>query len=274
MNQEEKLNKLKDILLREQRAESSLIQKKIKEIDDLINIKKNLIVKVNPIIDDKISKFIEDMPATVGPTITESIKNEIKNSQETVVDALYPIIGRMIKKYIQAEFVRLRETIDKEVSKRFSIRKLIRRLKSLFTGVNERDLVINDLQKLEIEQFFIIEKKSGLLVGSFSKNEDTSIDKEMISGMLTAIKSFVEEAFQRGEQALELIEYDMYKIHILNFHLYYFATVVSGVLDSVTRNNLENNLYNLKINLVKDHTNLDLKKLNQKLNRIFKNEFV
>ncbi|MEM7040948.1 MAG: cell envelope biogenesis protein OmpA, partial [Bacteroidota bacterium] len=48
--------------------------------------------------------------------------------------------------------------------------------------------------------------------------------------MLTAIKSFVESAFQGGAQDLETIEYESYKIILHNFHTFYIAVIASGAL--------------------------------------------
>lgn len=49
-------------------------------------------------------------------------------------------------------------------------------------------------------------KESGLLIGSYSRGNIA--DKDMISGMLTAIKSFVEDAFSKEGQDLEDIKFE------------------------------------------------------------------
>jgi len=50
----------------------------------------------------------------------------------------------------------------------------------------------------------------------------------MLAGMLTAIKSFVEDAFMSEEQNLETINYELYTLHIQNFYNYYITAVISG----------------------------------------------
>lgn len=60
--------------------------------------------------------------------------------------------------------------------------------------------------------------------------------------MLTAIKSFVEDAFVKEEQSLELIQYELFNIHIQNFNKYYIAAVISGNFNTQFKNKLENNL--------------------------------
>jgi hypothetical protein len=50
--------------------------------------------------------------------------------------------------------------------------------------------------------------------------------------MLTAIKAFVEDAFQRTEEDLEMIQYGTYKIVVENFPSYYFAAAIKGSIST------------------------------------------
>ena len=243
MDQKEKLKLLKEILLTEDRVFAQSITKKLDTLNNVINQKQKLSQRVDPIVDDKLDEFVKEIPKTLGPTITKTLKEEIKNSQDAVVEALYPIMGKMIKKYIQNEIKMLSERINSQVQSSFSMKTWKRKFKSMFTGIKEEDIILSNLVKPEIEQIFIIEKESGILSGSYSKKE--TIDKDLISGMLTAIKSFVEDAFSAGNQDLESIEYELYNIHIQNFHFYYIAVVVSGAYNQAYKSRLENKLLEL-----------------------------
>jgi hemerythrin len=268
MEQKDKLKLLKEILLTEDRVFAQSITKKIEKLNSVINTKHQLSEKVDPIINDKIIEFVRDMPKTLGPTITKTLKEEIKNSQDAVVEALYPILGKMVKKYIQNEIKMLSESINKQLQSSFTIKGWKRKFKSKVTGVSEEDIIISNLVKPEIEQIFIIEKDSGILSGSFSKKE--TIDKDLISGMLTAIKSFVEDAFSAGNQDLESIEYELYNIHIQNFHFYYIAVVISGAYNQTYKNKLENKLLDFSEKIAKDHVRQQ--DLSKELETYFKNE--
>ncbi len=268
MDQKEKLKLLKDILLTEDRVFAQSITKKIEALNTVINKRNKLSEKVDPIIDDKLDDFVKEIPKTLGPTITKTLKEEIKNSQDAVVEALYPIMGKMIKKYIQNEMKVLSERINSQVQSSFSFKYWQRKFKAMFSGVKEEEIILSNLVKPEIEQIFIIEKDSGILSGSFSKKE--TIDKDMISGMLTAIKSFVEDAFSAGGQDLESIEYELYNIHVQNFHFYYIAVVVSGAYNQTYKNKLENKLLDFSEHIVKDH--VEVEDLSKELEKHFKNE--
>lgn len=242
MSQQNKLHQLKELLLHEDRDEIALLQEKIKQLEGIIEKQEQLAYHVDPIIDKKLEEYTNDIPKKLGPTITESLKNEIANSKDAVVDALFPIIGKMIKKYIQQEFKLLSDKINSQLQKSFSFKGWRRKIKSKVSGIDEESLLINDLGTTEIQEIFIIEKNSGILKGNFSKTN--TIDKEVLSAMLTAIKSFVEDAFKTGNDSLESIEYGLYNIHIQNFNSYYFAVVVHGVFDSAYEAKLEYELLN------------------------------
>ena len=62
------------------------------------SLNEEFVGKVNPIIQEKIEDLRKNFPEYFGDTITKTIKDQIVNSQDQVLDALYPIIGKLIKK--------------------------------------------------------------------------------------------------------------------------------------------------------------------------------
>jgi uncharacterized protein YicC (UPF0701 family) len=121
MTESEKLAKLKELLLNEDRDIAQKILQKLDDLENTVNTHEKLSEKVNPIIDEKLQVFTEEIPHKLGPTITKALSEEIKNSQDKVVEALFPIIGKMIKKYIQQEIALLSDRINSQVQSTFSI---------------------------------------------------------------------------------------------------------------------------------------------------------
>lgn len=246
MTDSEKLIKLKELLLSEDRDFAQNILQKLDSLENTVNTQEKLSEKVNPIIDKKIETFVEEIPTKLGPTIADALTK----SQDKVVEALFPIIGKMIKKYIQQEIKALSDNINNQVQSTFSIKTWQRKIKAIFTGVSEKEIILSEMNQTSVEQIFVIEKGSGLIISSASKQE--SIDEDMIAGMLTAIKSFVEDAFKKDQQSLELIQYELFEIHIQNFTSYYFAVVISGGFDTAFKNKLENKLFDIASNIKSD----------------------
>ena len=240
---EHKLQLLREILLIDDREVARAVAQRLDTISDTLEKKEKLSEKVDPIIEKHLETFVEDIPTTLGPTITKTLKKEIANSKDQVVEALYPIMGKMIKRYIQNEIKLLSENINSKVNNTFTMAALRRKLKALFSGVKESDMIIAESNAPMVNEVFVIEKGSGILMGNYSTTE--TMDKDMVSGMLTAIKSFVEDAFSGGAQKLEAIEYELYTIHIQNFYSFYIAAVVSGNYTRSFESDLENDLLEL-----------------------------
>ncbi|GGD24981.1 cell envelope biogenesis protein OmpA [Hyunsoonleella pacifica] len=262
MNQDEKLNIIKDILLTDERELASSIEKKIKILENTINERKNLSNKVDPIIDEKLKEFVKEIPDTLGPTITEALKEEIKNSKDAVVEALFPILGLMVKRYVQHEMKLLSEKINNQVSNTFSFKRFFRKAKSKASGINESDLLLQEQNNTNIEQIIIVEKGSGLVLAEYSKHK--MADEDMVAGMLTAIKSFAEDAFKKEEQNLQYIEYDLYHIHLQNFSSFYFAVAISGAYNVISKDKLEDKILSFTnkekiVNLLNSKTELTSK---------------
>ncbi len=270
MNQEDKLKILKDILLKDEHEYALSIEEKLLKLEDLITKQNNLSKHIDPILEEKLEEFIKEMPKTLGPTITQTLKEEIKNSQDAVVEALYPIMGKMIKKYIQKEIQILSDNINKSVNNTFSFEAFKRKFWSKKTGVSEADLILQNQFKPKIEQIMVIESGSGLIVSEYSKTKD--IDQDTVAGMLTAIKSFAQDAFTAEMQNLEYIEYENYHIHLQNFSNYYIAVAISGALTATFRSKLEDKLLDFAQNIINktDLKNSDI--FNSKLKAYFENE--
>jgi len=249
MTEDDKLSILKDLLLTDDRVYTESIHAKIKLLEELINEQQKLSGKVNPIIDEKLIEFTRSIPDTLGPTITKTLAEQIKNSKDQVVEALYPIMGKMIKKYISQEISLLTERINTQLEDSFSANNWKRKIRSLLGGVKEEELLLSELESIsQVEQVLVIEKNSGVLLGQYTKRE--TIDKDMVSGMLTAIKSFVEDAFNEKGQNLELIEYELYHIHIQSFVSFYIAVAISGEYNLIFKNKIQDIIFNFTDNFL------------------------
>lgn len=231
MTTDERLKILKELLLTDEKKPENDVLKKIEALE---NRQEHLSERLEPLLEKRLDTFVEEIPQTLGPAITETLKEEIKKSQDAVAEALYPIMGKMIKKYVQAEIKKLNDSINTKISKTFSI-------KNWFKGKNNKNTTGIDYMKDEysahIEQIMVIEKGSGLLKAHYEKR--ATIDKDMLAGMLTAIKSFAEDSYQRGEMELERINYELFTIHLQNFSKYYIAVVISGIYDDEYASKLE-----------------------------------
>ena len=252
-NKDNRFELLKELLLAEDRKDFKVLKEEFIEREKFSK-------KVNPLVDEKIEDLKENFPTYFGDTITETIKVQIRESQDEVVEALYPIMGKLVKKFIVAEITKLSDSINETIKNKFSFSQIIKR--SFKGKKTASEVVLQEVFEPIIEEVFVIEKDSGLLVGSYSKGHIA--DKDMISGMLTAIKSFAEDAFSKEGQDLEDIKFETFQLSIQNYKSIYIATATSGVINSGFKDKLLDNINTLAEVILRDRSCLsDEEKLNK-----------
>ncbi len=250
-NMDERLlmNKLREILLAEDREE---LQHLKKTLDD----PQLLSQKISPILEERLQFFKENFPVEFRLAVEDIIDKKLESSREELLEIIYPTLGQMIKKYIQHQFQLLKESMEEQIRNTFQVG-IIGRIRYALFGVKPQKMAENILQKLDgpvVEEIFIIEHHSGILLGSASRQE--TMDLDMVAGMLTAIKAFVEDAFRRGSEKLESVQYGTFSIHLENFPSYYIAAAISGSVSAKERSDLSDSLAKfaeseLRINLKK-----------------------
>lgn len=249
-SQKDSYDMLTDLLLEADRLENSELKKKVEKIHKTLFEKKKLAGKVDPIIDRKLELLKEKFPEYIGPQITRSIQKQIQESQSEVVEALYPIIGSLVKRYITAEFRKITEQIDEQLKNAFSVKRWKLRIRSWFSNVKQKDLILADLANCKILAIYFIDSDSGLPLVQSSNSE--LIDSEVLTGMLTAIKMFAEDALAKKTDKLEIIDYGDHQILLINFHKYYCAYVIWGIVSEKKKSILTDLAMNFAIEHLKN----------------------
>lgn len=222
-NDELMLSMLRDILLREDRSD-------IADIKDNFENNEKLAERISPIVEIHIESLKRKFPKEYRKQVDRIIERKLKASQDELLDLIYPVMGKMVRKYVNHQFLTLKEGLDERISSAFSFKGLKNRFKAMAFGVDNSDILLRDLDSTTVEEVYVIERDSGILLGHFSRNE--TIDRESIAGMLTAIKTFVEDAFRKEREELEMIDYGTHKIFIQSFHLYYVSVVLDGTVST------------------------------------------
>ena len=161
----------------------------------------------------------------------------IQQSKAEIIDVLGPVLGKMMKKFIASEITRIKENIEKQSKAIFSFQFLKQTIKNKMAGVSKGDAAIDQAMGGSLLQIFVIDKNSGLLIGEYSPQN--ILEPDLVAGMLSAIKSFVESAFGQENSELESLEYSSYKILLYNFNRFYFACVMEGFIDAELRAQLQ-----------------------------------
>ncbi len=205
-----------------------------KKLGQQLNNKEEIINTLSPVLSDLLQLTIRDsrdeIANALSPVMSKAIKKQIHDSKEEVIDALYPIVGRMISKAIAEALKGLVNSINENINNKYNLKIWLQRLKAKIFGVNIGELIIAEQAPFVIRDVFLIARESGLLIAHYSKNNDNPDNAHIVAAMLTAIKSFVQDAFA-ADQASELyeIEYSDQTIRIEPGLYAYLAIVYRGI---------------------------------------------
>lgn len=229
------LERLRHIILSDDEKRLNELRHEIHSLQEQIADKEALINTIDPVIADvldrKIANSKDDFIEIMAPVIGGSIKKQVTEAKDDIVDALYPVIGKTIRKSVSEAMKNLVNSVNERIEKSLRSLNIFRMIKSKVTGVSGGELVLSESMPFYVEELFVIQKDSGLLMAHASVNkEDSTVDQELISGMLTAIRSFVASAFRKSpDQDLHEIEYGDYNIRLQMYNTFYVAAVIQGV---------------------------------------------
>jgi len=235
------LRKLRSLLLKEDRVK---IQDLETTIEDPLTFEK----KVVPIVEEQIEALKREFPKSYQKIVSQIVSEQIENSQEEILNAIYPVMGTMIRKYITMQFQGLKDSIDQQIKKTLSSKGIFGNIKSALFGVSDSDRILSEIDKAKIEEVFVVQRDSGLLIGAASKLP--TINHDVVAGMLTAIKSFVEDAFLQGKEDLDLIEYETHKLLIHNFPSYFIVIAMNGSISVEERGKIADLIFEFAGNIL------------------------
>jgi outer membrane protein OmpA-like peptidoglycan-associated protein len=167
-----------------------------------------------------------EIAEAIAPEMGRAIKEQITLERDAMVDALYPVIGSTISRYM-AEAI---QEINDKISKAVSMDGFRRKVRAKVRGVSEAELILSEVMHFTVQAIFLIHKGSGLIVSEAQHPGRERLESEMVAGMLTAIRSFVNDCIAQSGEVSELneIEYGDSKIILEVAGYFYLAVVVKG----------------------------------------------
>lgn len=204
-------------------------------IDEVINTKtrenrQSMGRAIGPAIPVGISYRMIEAPdefaQAIAPEIASAVKQQINLDREAMSDALYPIIGGTILKYL-AETM---QEINTKVEQAVSVEGISRKVKAKLQGISEAELLMKETTPQTVKAVFLIQKESGLVISGVQQSEQEQLESDMVAGMLTAIRSFVNDCIAQSGNIAEIdaIEYGTSTIILEVAGSCYLAAVMQG----------------------------------------------
>lgn len=151
----------------------------------------------------------------LAPFFVSSIRNEIANSKEAMVEALYPITGRLVSTAVKNSIASMMETINQRVDEATSARMISARFKSWRSGEPVSAYLIANPGDITFHSVMLMERDTGAPIcyvdsdGNESSQEGQS---NLVSGLLAALSNLTEEVFTGADDELRTIDLNGRKI--------------------------------------------------------------
>lgn len=155
----------------------------------------------------RIAQDDEAFAKALSPTIETALRTSVERDPRPLADALFPVLGPAIRRAITQALRGLVQSFNRTLEHSVSWRSLRWRYEAWRTGRSFAEVVLQYTLQYRVEQLFLIHRASGLLIEHVVADEVEAPDADLISGMLSAIQSFVQDSFrvEDGER-LETLE--------------------------------------------------------------------
>ncbi len=167
----------------------------------------------------------DELSHALAPLVVNTIKTELKNSQDEMVDILYPLTGRMVQAYVKSAIKDLTEQINNRIDQN----PVMLRMRSMMSGKSVAELAIAESQRLEVEEVFLIRRGSGELVARWPEAARTSNTDIHMSGVLAAINEFASTAFEQDGGHFRSFEFENIQVFLRASPAYVLAARCQGI---------------------------------------------
>ncbi|MCB1540791.1 MAG: OmpA family protein, partial [Rhodoblastus sp.] len=171
-----------------------------------------------------------ELAGAVAPVVVAAIRNEIKNSKDMMVEALYPITGRLVAAAVANAFRDLVADLNERLDRSLSTRYWRLRFRSMMTGRPLSELALAEAQRPELRRLLLLERGSGRLVASWHADDETDDQSELVSGLIAAITEFASSVYGSRSGELRTLDLGQARVFLRGAPVYLVAAECGGQL--------------------------------------------
>lgn len=218
------LDRLKELLLADERERLLGAQQRLDELE-----------RRNHQLADLLPGLVRKAPArpmsqALANPVAAALGNAVHEHRSSIVDALFPVIGPVIRKAIAEALRGLMGDLNKVLEYGFSPRGIRWRLEAWRKGVPFAQIVLKHTLRYHVDHVFLIERDSGLVLHRASSPGLPDLDADAIAGMLTAIGQFVRDSVATaGSDSLEAARIGEHLLWVVDGPRASLACFISGV---------------------------------------------
>lgn len=153
--------------------------------------------------------------AALAPLVLDTVRREIRNSRDAMLESLYPVAGRLVQAAIAQAMRQLANSIAKPVDSVFSPSLWSARFAAWGSGRKVGDVLLARSNTFVVERVLLIHRPTGLLVGDSGPEDDNAEDSEQLAALLSVVQTFSRDAFAgRTDGFVRGITFSDREVHI------------------------------------------------------------
>ncbi len=171
-----------------------------------------------------------ELADAVAPVVVAAIRNEIKNSREMMVEALYPLTGQMVVAAVQNAFRELVAMLNQRMDALTSVDRWKLRMRSKLSGRPLSELAIERTANGRIVRIFFLEAGSGQMIESWRADGTEDQNADMVGGLIAALTGFARDALDAGANELRTLDLGGRKTYLRSSPRSIVAAEIAGEL--------------------------------------------
>lgn len=140
-----------------------------------------------------------DLATSLGPIIESAMDHSIARHKDRMANALYPILGTMVRRYVNSAVRDAMESINTILARALSLQGVKWRWESFRTGVPIYQIAFKHSLVFRCEHVFLVHNRTGQPLFHLSTLDAVEADQLAFTGMIGAITDFIKDAFFRKE---------------------------------------------------------------------------
>ena len=188
------------------------------------------------------------LTTALTPHVQTALASSVRRNPHVITDAIAPIMGPAIRQAIVRTLQGMMQSFNQTIDHSLSPKGLAWRIEAWRTGRPFAEVVLLHTLRFRVEQLFLIHHETGLLLHHVASDNAIVHDQQLVSGMLTAIQTFVQDSFHTPKgQALNTLEVGECRVLVEQGPQAILACVVRGTAPGYLRAQIQQTLESIHL---------------------------
>ncbi len=220
------LDELRQIIVGDNSEQIAELKNRIEDVEKRTH---DVAEVLSPAIEKEVRSGNPSLSKSLQKPVSEGLKRAIRAEPEEYAEILYPVMAPSIRRAIAQAISSMMVTINRTIESATTVQGLSLRYQAIRTGVPYAELALRRTLLYRVEHVYLIHRDTGVPISTVHANDTGFLDSDAVSGMFSAIQSFVQDSFSVDDSSrltnLKVGDHNVWVVHGANAML---ACVIRG----------------------------------------------